>query len=392
MSFSRLGFHNYHLNFQSNLQFAKTLAPSIIRPVFIVLFLFSVLLADDKIGIEPTLKFCRQFSNSEINSVHIVTQENKLYLPLTGGTLLALDTTSGENLWRTDLGGEIVGNILINGSNVFLANEIAATKEKSASIVIRALSLTTGVTVWQGELTEANSVTLTLREPYLLAASVDADGNRKIVALQTGNGAFAWTQAANFTTDLTVAENLIYYTAKDDFLHILGLSNGFESRRLRLPFAVNKEILISNGTVFVSDTKGNFAAINLLSGKTLWKSRFGGSTQKILPVDKGVLIFSLDNFVYFHNSSNGKRIWRRRLANRPLGADLVSDEMLVVTAAGENNATIISLKKGKIETQLLFGANNIALGAPLATANALLIPTTGGVLSFVRDETNCTAK
>jgi outer membrane protein assembly factor BamB len=325
---------------------------------------------------------CWQFNTTEQISVKPTVLNDKVFLPLANGNLLALNTATGETLWRTELGGEIVGQMTANDNTVFVPTQVS--KEKQNSVVIRALSAETGVTAWQGELPQTSGVRLALRENILLALVNDENNQVKIIALSTNNGELIWTQtiSAKITTALLVNGNTVYFAAEDKTVRVHSVVDGKETRQIRLPQAANGSLILAENILFVSDAAGNLTALREPDGEKLWKLRVGGAIGQILPTPGGVLLSALDDFVYFHDLRNGKRYWRRRLASRPLGAGFAGKDAVLLTVSGETNGIVLNLKKGKILNQIAFGANNSATFAPLNSKETVLVSTTQGIAAY----------
>jgi outer membrane protein assembly factor BamB len=372
---------------------------NLINKVFfiaLILLLHSVfvLASDDKSSPSPQWKLCWQLADTELTSVQLTAQNGRLFTVVPGGKLLALNSTTGETIWRTELGGEIVGNIPVNKNLVYVASQIAANKDKPALIIIRALSVETGLTVWQGELSETSQFTLVLQGDYLLAASGDSKGNTKVIALSADKGELRWTQIlrAELASSLTAADDKVIFATGDKMLHVLKIANGQENHRFTLPYQARGKIVYSKGVLLFGDMSGNVSALDETDGHIMWTLRLGGAAQNILTTENGVLISSLDDFVYFQNILSGRRVWRKRLASRPLGAVLLSDGAVLLAASGENSSAILNLKKGNVLSQVQLGGENVAVASPIASNSFIFIPTVQGLLTFAPISTVCPAK
>lgn len=387
--------------FLSILRFRKTAGIKEIQSALFVIGLVSLILCSGIFSFaqevkteSPQLKLCWQFATSGLSAVKPVIQAERIFLPLADGSLLALHTSNGETLWRAELGGEITGQTVANGNYVYVVSQIAAAENKKNALVIRALSNSTGVTAWQGELPQASRISLALRDNILLAAVSDGNSERKIIALSANNGELVWTQklSANVSSPLIINGNTFYFATEDNVMRVHSVVDGNEARQFRLPHPANGTLTLTDGVLLISDTAGRVSAIRETNGKRLWKMQLGGAVQNILPTQSGVLFSSLDDFVYFHRLNSGGRIWRKRLSSRPLGAIRVDNETIVLTAIGENSGTVINLEKGKSVSQIPFGADKNAISAPLSAGQFVLILTTNGIVSFAPNAAVCPAK
>lgn len=352
--------------------------------IFLSLSLYEISFGQDKKVPLQQLQLCWQFGSTEQTAVKPAVAAGKLLLPLAGGNLLALNSETGENLWRTELGGEIVGQIIAGENNIFVPTQISG--EKQNSIVIRALSAATGVTAWQGELPQTSEVWLALRENILLATTISQEKSEsKLVALSAGNGELVWTQniSAKVTTLPVIIGNNVYVALDDKTIRIHSIVNGTEQRRIDLRQEASGNLTIADNISIISDRAGNVAALRLSDGETLWRLRVGAAVQQSLITPSGVLLSSLDDFIYLHDLKTGKRRWRRRLAGRPLGAAATPiDNSVLLTVTGETGGTIVNLKKGKILNQISFGANNTVLFAPLRVKENIVVITASGASAY----------
>ena len=383
-----------------------TLINRFISVALILLWLTGNVLADENHSSSqpPQLKLCWQLPSLEPTIVQPASQNERLFVATFGGKLTAVNAATGEPLWRTELGGEIVGQMPVGKNLLYVASQIAAGQDRPAAIIIRALSIETGLTVWQGEISSAAQLALALQGDYLLAASgesgnatgggAETNSHLKVIALSADKGELRWTQtlAADLSTALTTVDETLVFATADKVVHLLKIADGREIRRLTIPAPAREKIVWSRGLLLFGDKSGNVFAIDAADGKTSWTLRLGGAAQSILPTDKGVLISSLDDFVYFQNILSGKRIWRKRLASRPLGAVLLNDAAVLLAVTGQNSSIILDLKKGNVLSQVNLGAENVAVSAPFASRDYVSVPTAKGLLTFAPLSLACPAK
>ncbi len=370
----------------------------LISAAFILLSFSQTALADDdKSSPPPQLKLCWQILNLELTAVQPAAQNERLFLAASGGKLMAVNSATGETLWRTELGGEIVGQMPVGKNLIYAASQIEASKDKQAAIVIRALSVETGLTVWQGELSSAAQFTLVLQGDFLVAASSgggETNAILKIIALSADKGELRWTQtlATDLSTVLSTIDDTVVFATGDKVMHVLKISDGREIHRFAIPAQAREKIVFGKGLLFFGDKSGNVFAVAAADGKTSWTLRLGGAAQNILTAENGVLISSLDDFVYFQSVLSGKRIWRKRLASRPLGAILIGETAVLLVASGENSASVLELKKGNVLSKVTLGEQNVAVSAPFANRGYVSIPTAKGLLTYSPVSAACPAK
>src|SRR6185295_11451994 len=92
----------------------------------------------------------RYDSNSTLNLTPASDNE-RIYLPLGGGILVALKAKDGQLYWRSEIGGELSASPVADESAIYVASEILPTGNeapKGSSGALRALGREGGVTQW----------------------------------------------------------------------------------------------------------------------------------------------------------------------------------------------------------------------------------------------------
>src|SRR5260370_26704145 len=114
-----------------------------------------------------------------------------VYLPLSDGMLVALNASNGQLRWKADVGGNLSASPVADDRSVFAAGQYGApvNEQRHANGTLRALSKTTGVTVWMRTLQAPLSGTLLVGENALFAGSDDG----KVYAFDKRTGPTLWT-------------------------------------------------------------------------------------------------------------------------------------------------------------------------------------------------------
>lgn len=364
------------------------------------LMLTSFVFAQQPVAVKPgnaadesSLNYQKCWSNSivETTAISFVVKNEKLILPQPNGVLTALNAVDGATLWRSDLGGEITAQIVANRESVFVATIAVVNGETSS--VLRAISLETGVTVWQAPFDKTSLARLTLAENSILAVLAGADTvkNQELTALNVANGERIWTKPTAAISALKSFGDKVYYAAADNRLHILAARDGGEIKQFRLPHAATELVVNNSEKLLISDQTGNLSALREADGKKLWKLRLGGAVQQILLVGDQVLISSLDDFVYLHAVKNGRRRWRKRLASRPLGAVLIENKAALIIVVGASENLFLNLETGAPIGQLIFPDQSFAAVLPIFENHRLSVNTSAGVSGWRSAAANCAA-
>ena len=71
----------------------------------------------------------------------------RVYLPLAGGTIVALKAKDGQFYWRTEIGGELSASPVADQNAIYVASETVGQPNAPAG-ALRALGREGGVTQW----------------------------------------------------------------------------------------------------------------------------------------------------------------------------------------------------------------------------------------------------
>lgn len=319
-----------------------------------------------------------QIESSVVDALSADAQ--KVYIGTAEGSVRALNSNLSSSVWRTELGGEIVSNIVSAEAGIFvISNPVKAADTVPAESVLRSLSKETGVPNW--------SVRLPFSERFFIGSIqgvvsvVSLDG--WVASIDAVAGRIKW-QTPSFGK----------ITARPAFLN--GISFGTVERKIIIVSTETGEIVSkvstdfiptaithpSPDTLVVGDERGNVASIGVRSGKDIWKFKSGAAISFVQVSKEGLYITSLDNFIYLISMYNGDVIWKRRLPGRVIEGGLVIDGFVAVLIFGENSAFLIDSKKGKIVDQLEQNDKNFVNQVPVAVRNSGLLTMTSDIVTL----------
>jgi outer membrane protein assembly factor BamB len=353
------------------------------------------------------LKICRTLQNVggafiASDNVNTKKDDDNLFLYFTNDEsdfkLENTDKKDARRIWVVELGGKMVSGLLLADENLFL---IVKSGDK---YVLKSLSRLTGVTNWQstpfsissrfeGEPTE---------EFFLHAyrSTVIVVGRSgEIYSFGKNDGRERWNVLLenNLTATPAFGDNLVAVGLADGKLKIVSLNDGVELKRFESVDAakasgtlavsiVSAVIFQTAGRIIYGDNRGFLTAVDLESGKTFWKMRSAAAAiTGIERAPKGLLISSLDNFIYFVSYDKGRRLWKRRLAGRVVYRPLILDRYAVVINSFAPRADIIELLSGKTVNQIDFDEENYFIGDIVFGGSLLAFQTARGLTVFHAD-------
>lgn len=333
-------------------------------------------------GGEVTLSRCWSFPI--LDGKRLSAHGAHIFVGSSGAKIEAL-SLDGKKLWGSELGGEIVSNILATNAGIFLVTSVIdAGSGRTVGGTLRLLSRETGITAWTVRLSEADGYVLGLGADLVIAVT----GRGTIESFDLKSGAARWRRelAAGFLGEPRFNHANVYAASTTNQVFTLALDNGEIVSVKKLKFAPTALVEIT-GDVITGDERGNVTSLGK-SEKVNWNFRSGGRISTILEVGSNLLAASNDNFVYFFTGRGGGIEWKKRLDNRVTQISVIDDKFALVSGYEEHGAQLIDLDSGKVVGQLTLADNEFVVARPLDSAEALFVLTNEALHAF--STTACT--
>jgi outer membrane protein assembly factor BamB len=324
---------------------------------------------------------CWNYDSNKSISHDIASDNEQIFIPYDLGILESVSTSNGDVLWKTELGGEIVSKIIADEKRIYVLNNSAETNNPKI-YVLRSINTATGITNWSKSTNLDSEPNLYIFGQFLLLTT--AKGH--IIAVDKENGTKLWESNTNqnSTGSANFSNTIVFGTSDKKLLLISSLSGGITKEITTNSFPSNA-LLLNSERIFWGDKKGFLNSSDISLGKLVWRRRFGGEISSLTDTAEGILISSLDNFIYLLSKNGGKIIWKRRLAARVTEKPFIKDNILVVFAFGESTALFIELKSGKVINNLTLSDANYFVGNPVYAGELLVFPTLKGLYAFGLD-------
>ncbi len=153
-----------------------------------------------------------------------------------------------------------------------------------------------------------------------------------LVALNAQTGATRWTFQMGATYTTPVPDNGIVYTASQDgYAYAINMTTGKQVWRFMRPAPVDGYPALANGIVYYTSDIGSVDALTASSGAHLWSFQMPNSKDHLYSapaVARGTVYFGaggVDNGVYALDAATGKLRW-----HTPLSADAANGDATVV--------------------------------------------------------------
>ncbi len=327
--------------------------------------------------------------------LNIASDNNySLYVSLSDGKLLSINSKTGEKSWETELGGDIVSLPLIDRKNVFIATKQSDklsnnVKKAFRTVMIHSLGKTTGLVEWQIKLTASGNVYMYDSENFIIPVFANGD----VYSIAKADGRTEWIKSlvSEVSSRPLGKKSEIILGTFDKRITVLSLNSGKPIKKFEIP--VTAAIIIEDTTgnnLIVGDKKGILWSLNKKKNTRNWSYRLGAEISSVKPTVKGLLISSFDNFAYLISEESGKLIWKKRLPGRIAAEPQIKDNFLIITSVDESEALVIELSSGKLVNKIILGEDeNFFTGEATQSKNLFVYITHRGILGFTFSDKGC---
>src|SRR6266849_621810 len=128
---------------------------------------------DDGIVLSQPLAIAWRYQTDQTTDLTPAADTRTVFAPLGSGVLVALNAIDGKLLWKAEAGGEFSASPAIDDRTVYAASRYAESDQKRVHGTLRALSKSTGVTLWMRTLPAPLLGGLVVAENAVFAGSID---------------------------------------------------------------------------------------------------------------------------------------------------------------------------------------------------------------------------
>src|SRR6185295_7860350 len=166
---------------------------------------------------QPLTVRWRYDSNITLNLTPAFDKE-RVYLPLGGGTIVALTARDGQLYWRSDMGGELSASPVADESAIYVASQTTGppNEPRRTGGALRALSRESGVTQWMTPLITPVRGALATGGGKVFAGGSDG----RAYAFDKHNGGVLWSIpfASPFAGQPVLKAGRVYFGSEDGTL------------------------------------------------------------------------------------------------------------------------------------------------------------------------------
>jgi outer membrane protein assembly factor BamB len=366
---------------------------SLILSVFIILSLYAtaapscVAYGEDgkiQVALSAPLTVRWQYDSEFTVNLTPATDGERIYLPLAAGTLVSLRSSDGQLFWKTDIGGELSASPVADGRGVYIASETVGVRSDvpRALGALRLLGSEGGVTLWMRTLPMPLRGVLAMNETTLFGGA--SDGRVYAVVKKSGEIAWMMQHNASFSSQPVLNGSRLYIGSDDGNLFALNQATGKTTWRYRTRGPVRGRPVIVNGVIYFGSEDGYVYALIEETGRLRWRKRTGAGVQAVAAAGGGILVASLDNFVYFLSLNHGDQVWKRQLPGRLASQPLIAVDGALFTPLSGDAGVVLDPRDGKQINTLPIGEDNNTSAAPIIAGGLVFLTTRHGLMAFSR--------
>jgi outer membrane protein assembly factor BamB len=366
-------------------------------------------------GISPSsvLKKCWQNSIVTKNIPIASDNDDNFFLLSEDNKLQSIESDSGDVNWGFEIGGTIISNLFISEDFLYVAGseETAETAEnsqkrqKNKQVFLRSISIVSGIPAWSAETDLKNKIVQESFQEADKKIYLGENGSDIILLDSSGNlffadknkGSLEWSR----TFDSAVSEFLDFHLngnkksdpsqkifafyAANKKLYLVMSKTGELLDGFAHPHTVTSTAMLSTSDLIIGDEKGNVSLLKIGSKNApvvLWNIKVGAGVSSLSLNNEGVLITSLDNFVYLINPIKGNRIWKKRLSGRLLYQPLIIESKKTFIVVENESAYFMNLENGAIVNRITLEAGKYFINTPVSLAGKYIFPTNSGIIAY----------
>lgn len=339
--------------------------------------------APEEVNLSGPLTISWRYDTASTINLTPAFDDERVYLPLSGGVLVSLQAAKGQLNWRAEMGGELSASPVADNHMVYVASETGKPEVgvRRATGALRALGREGGVTQWMRTFEMPLRGALTLANGKLFGAS----GNGRVYSFDSKTGAVLWFHdyGAPFNAQPVVSGSRVYVGSEDGNLLAFDEATGKLVWYYKTKGPVRGPVANGVDQVYFGSGDGYVYAVDAANGRLKWRSRTGAGVQAVVRFGDELLVASLDNFVYKFSLA-GTRLWKRQMPGRISSQPLMTPTEALFTPLSGSAGVVLELRDGKQVNTLPVGEEISNSASPIAVAATVLLTTESGLLAFTR--------
>jgi outer membrane protein assembly factor BamB len=336
-----------------------------------------------KVDLSQPLALRWKYVFDNLDTTSPTSEESRVYVPKSDGTIVSLNSLDGQMIWKSEIGGVFSATPIADERGVYVASQ-TGVRGQTGQIDgnIRLLAGASGVTLWSKVLHSPLSGSLALDKTNLYGLGRDG----RVYAIKPESGETTWTTlpTSNPYIELMVTESEIFILDTSGTISSLNKLTGALLWRYQTQHTSAGHLSQINDFVYFGSAVGMIYAVNKNTGQMLWKTRVGVGVQLLKATEYGLVVASLDNFIYCFSLKRGRRMWKHLLTGKVAAPLLVEGDGVLLTLLSSNTSVVLNARNGKQINSIQLGEDNSSSASPILCGGFLCFMTKHGVMAFGR--------
>jgi len=246
-------------------------------------------------------------------------------LDMFGKTEVFTATQSIKPLWAFECEDEIRGSATYNEGMVCVG-----TYDNN----LYALNSATGEFIWKYAADGGIVSKPAIFEKNVYFGSED----ERLHVISPHSGRVVWTYFTEgpIRSSPHIADRHVFIGSDDSHLHIINASSGRRVNKIDLGAQIRSTPLVLDEFIYVGTETGDFYCINF-QGRIKWRTRAKRAITSSPTIDDNVVYYgSLDGFLYAADAKTGWGIWRYRMNKGTISSPCVVENLVFVGSADGN--------------------------------------------------------
>src|SRR6266550_808948 len=208
----------------------------------------------NQIALSQALIVKWRYQSDQTTNLTPAADKTTVFLPLAAGTLIALNAPDGKLLWKAEAGGDFSAAPTTDDRSVYAATKYSEPEQGHVHGTLRALSKSTGVTLWMRTLPAPLGGGLAAGDNALFAGGIDG----RVYAFDKHTGLTLWINqyAEGFTSEPLVAGQFVYLGSDAGNLLALDQATGRLAWQYHSHGAIQGPIAAANSIIYFGSGDG----------------------------------------------------------------------------------------------------------------------------------------
>lgn len=269
--------------------------------------------------------------------------KGNLYVGCYDNNLYALNSATGEFIWKYPTDGGVVSKPAVMDTQVVIGSEDGR---------VHAVSTRTGSMIWTYPTGGAIRSSPRIAEGHVFIGS--DDGYLHAINILAARRAWRFDAGAMVRSTPFISGESVYFGTEEGDFFCVDFGGG-ECWRFRANRAVTASPVVNQGAVFFTSLDWSMYCVDSEKGWVLWRYRLGKpSISSPALIENLVIAGAIDGLIYAVDSNTGREVWRYQSENQVNGGPVVYKDAVYVGSV-DGYLYCLDYRSGKLRWKFVTG-------------------------------------